>query len=408
MGEGVVRLHHAQGVGGAAVHDDAVANPEDAPVGCQGQFHVVGLVARLDGGGPVLAPLLHPLQGHAQLERQECDDELLGVGQGLDAESAADVGGDHPDPVRRPPERLRQRRPERVGDLGAAPHREEVGSRIVAGHHAARFHGVAGEPPGVQAAPPHVGGRGEGRLDIAEPRGDAQRAIVRPVVVEEGSIRGEGRRGVGHGRKRFQVGDNPLRGIGGGVRIPGDDHGERITDVPDAVGRQQRPVLVAHEDAVVTECVHQPLLEDTAVGLVGRHGREPPGEVGPAPAADAAGDVHADDGRVREMAAHEGNVAHARQLDVGHVVPVATQQAGVLSPPGPGAGRSHRAASAARSSRLTAPPGRSDREPSPGPAAPPPPRRCTRRGRMSWPPARDSRCAPARPGTGSSTPPPPW
>ena len=277
---------------------------------------------------------------------------------------------------------------------------------IVAGHHTARLHGMAGEPSGVQPAPADVGGFGERRLDVAETRGDAQRAIIGPVVVEEGSTRGQGRRGIGHGRQRFQVGDHPLGSVSGGVRVAGDDHGEWIAHVPDAIGRQQRPVLVAHEDAVVAEGAHQSFLEDTAVGLVGCRGGEPPGEVAAAPAADTAGDVHADDGPVRDMAAHEGHVAHARQVDVGHVAPVAPQQAGILAPSGPSAARHSQATSMAQSSRLTAPPGRSGREPSPGPAVPPPPRRYTRRGRRSWPPVRDSRCAPGPGGAGSSTLPP--
>ena len=335
-------------MGGAAVHENAVSEPEDPPVGRKRQLDVVDLIAGLDGGAAVLAPLLHPLQRHAEFERQEGHHELLGVGEGLHPETATHVGGDDPDPVRRSPECLGQRRPERVGDLGAAPDREEVCAAIVGGDHTPRLHGVAGEPSGVQPAPADVGGFGERRLDVAETRGDAQRAIIGPVVVKERSTRGQGRRGIGQGRPRFQVGDHPLCSVSGGVRVAGDDHGEWIAHVPDAIGRQQRPVLVAHEGAVVTEGAHQLLLEDSAVSLVGCHGGEPPGEVVAAPAADTPGDVHADDGPVRDMAAHEGHVAHARQVDVGHVAPVAPQQAGILAPSDPSAGRSHQATSMAQ------------------------------------------------------------
>ena len=130
--------------------------------------------------------------------------------------------------------------------------------------------------------------------------------------------------------------------------MAGADDGEWIAHVPDAIGRQQRPVLVAREDAVVAEGADQLLLEDSAVGLVGCHGGEPPGEVAATPSADTAGELHADDGPVRDMAAHEGHVAHARQVDVGHVTPVAPQQPGVLAPPDPSAGRGHQGTSMAQ------------------------------------------------------------
>ena len=60
----------------------------------------------------------------AETNRKRCDQELLRVELGLTAEGAADIGRDHANVALPEPEYRGQHRPQDVGKLGRAPHRQ--------------------------------------------------------------------------------------------------------------------------------------------------------------------------------------------------------------------------------------------------------------------------------------------
>ena len=86
------------------------------------------------GAQEVLAPVLHPLDGAAQLDGGEGHQEILRVELTTHAESSTDVGLDEVDAVLRHLQQMRQHAAIEMGHLGLAPNREFVPPGVIGGH----------------------------------------------------------------------------------------------------------------------------------------------------------------------------------------------------------------------------------------------------------------------------------
>ena len=119
----------------AHVADDVGLEAEQAPVRARRRANAHLLVARVAGGQQVLAAILDPLDGPAQLARQPGHDDLLRVHVRLLAEAAADVGAAHPAGLERKLEQLRRARPARDRGPGWTTRRRR---RLLPGRRARR------------------------------------------------------------------------------------------------------------------------------------------------------------------------------------------------------------------------------------------------------------------------------
>ncbi len=85
----------------AEVDQVARAQADDPPVGVEAELQVHPLRARRRRGDEGLVALLDEAHRATQLQREVRDQRLLRVHHGFHAERAADIRGDHPDPVLR-------------------------------------------------------------------------------------------------------------------------------------------------------------------------------------------------------------------------------------------------------------------------------------------------------------------
>src|SRR5262249_13197385 len=117
----------------------AVSLPSDA------EPRAMALIAVGRGRVEVLAPCLDPLPRPAEPARDDGDQHLLGVRVALDAEAAADVGGEHAYSRFAQPERARDGRAHRVRHLRRGPYRKEAVGGGGMGDDAARLDRHAGD-----------------------------------------------------------------------------------------------------------------------------------------------------------------------------------------------------------------------------------------------------------------------
>src|SRR4029453_14676446 len=102
---------------------------QDATVSGGGELDVLDDVAAVDGGLVVLAARLGPLDRLAELTGDDEGDDLLGVDVQLGAETAAHIGGDHPDLVFRHAGVQGDEDPDEVGNLRGGPDGRLPGGR---------------------------------------------------------------------------------------------------------------------------------------------------------------------------------------------------------------------------------------------------------------------------------------
>ena len=266
---------------------------------------------------PVLGPP-HRAPGVLAGQRHQRD---VWIDARLDAEAAADVRGHvQPEPGRRDTERAGQHRDhaERAVEVGPGLDRGPFGRLGPVRHDAValqRHGGVAGE--GVVAAD-HVVGCGERLVDGAE----AERAVGRDVGlrfrVQPRGVRGQSGPGIGDRGKLLVVHVDEFGGVLGQVPVGGDDHGDRLADEPDPVGRarevgHRRP----HRQRERAQFGHLGRADDR--GHAGR---------GERPARVETGDPG-----VRERAAHDRGGQRARQrVQVVQEPALTAEQGGVLDP----------------------------------------------------------------------------
>ena len=205
----------------------------DGAISAEAEARLMLLIAVGGGAEEVLAPRLDPLDGPAEPARHGRNQDVLGIDVALDAEAPSHVGRDDPHVLLRHGEHGGDAAAHSEGHLGRAPDGEEAGGRIVGGEHAARLDRHAADAWVVE---PHLHrdlGAGESAPGVAHVSlGDA-REIARPVVVDLGRARGEGRFRRDRRGQRLVLDDDALDGVGGDVGRLGRHHRHPFAHVLD-------------------------------------------------------------------------------------------------------------------------------------------------------------------------------
>ncbi len=151
----------------AGVVQHGAAQAENLSLRVDGDRDLPVLVAFLRRGEEMLAPVLLPFHGTAELHRRCRNHRLLGVERRLGAEAAADERRDHADRFEIALEQIGERAAAEMRRLRRRPHGEHVGTSIVAREHRAAFerHGAAAMHEHLVLE--HMRGVLEGRIDVA-------------------------------------------------------------------------------------------------------------------------------------------------------------------------------------------------------------------------------------------------
>ena len=234
---------------GAEVGGVADAQRQEAPALVKRQLRLGIVVARLVVAEERLGAAGHPMDRPAELFRAEHQREVFRIGPGLEAEGAADVLGQHPQPLLRHFEDDGDIVAQDARALRADAQRILVVRRIIACGGAARLHrGDRDALIGHRNARDEFGGL-EDRVDLARiglgiggksgPVDGQVARRLRPDLRRAGDERGAG---VGYPRQRLVVDGDEFGGVlrrGGALA---DDHRDRLTDMHDPRRGERRPV----------------------------------------------------------------------------------------------------------------------------------------------------------------------
>ena len=253
------------------------------------------------------------------------------IDRAAQAVGAADVAGDQPKLALRNLHRgFGDGVAEQPGPLEAAMQRVAAGAAVVFAGDAARLQRVGGDAVDDEALLDHMRGLGEGGIGRGLVAGLVEiRLVVRAIVVElrRAGLERLARRH--HGRARRIVDLDALGGVAGEIERVGDDDGDRIADMQDAIDGDRRPMRQIHRAAVAL--------------LVGRHRRHRAEPVGLVVLAGQhrmhAGHlqrrarVDALDVGVGVRRAHDRGMELIGELEIVEIAPAPHQQARVLAPP---------------------------------------------------------------------------
>ena len=318
VGDGVVHRAASDRVEGPAIDQEMVAEREDAAVIVEAHLHVVDMIAGMAGAHEMLVAVLDPFDRPSEPPRQERNQQILRIDVALDTEASADVGRNHP--------HARLRHAERGRDL--APHR--LGARIVGADHAPAFHRHRGVAMMMEAPREPVPRAAQGGFSIALGGGKLGDQIGSELLVHERCSAAQAVLGIDHRRQRVKFSLYQRRRVLGGMAALGDHHREGFADMAHLVGGEQG--LLRVEDAVAHRRAPFGGQRNLMVWHVRQqlrqrdpaHGKHHPGGGASRRQIDRA------DARMRQRAAHESRVEHARKLDVVDILSLAEQQSGVL------------------------------------------------------------------------------
>ena len=255
------------------------------------------------------------------------DPDVFGIGGRLHAERAADVVGEHAQPLGRNPEQiLGERAAQAEHALAADVQGEASARRVVLGHRRPRLHGRHHDPVVDQPDPRDVRRRGERALRrpmIAEAPIETE---VRALLMQARRVRGERRLRVAHRRHRLDIRDDQLGGVLCGVRILGHHDRERLADVAHPIGREDR--ARRREQRAAVGILERQLAQDRAVAGAREVGRGVHREH--AGQRQRRGRIDAAQPAVGMGRADHARERLARQRDVVGVAPLPPHQARVL------------------------------------------------------------------------------
>ena len=245
------QLGHRDAVGaavGAVVVHHLVRQGGDPALSVERGGDSVRLLPGMVHRDQVLGAVLRPLDGPAQRAGQPRNQVVLGIELAAYPEPAARVDGVHVDEVLVDPEHGGEHVPVEHRNLGHAEDRQRSGSRLGGSQQRARLQRHAAVPAYRD-------------LDLHHVRGPPERGGG--VAVAEGEIGGDvpgweqARRAwaarlgrVEHRRFLIDVDLDEFGGILGGIRVVGDNDGERFPHVPHHVGGQHRLQVAAEVDAL--------------------------------------------------------------------------------------------------------------------------------------------------------------
>ena len=152
---------------------ERVADGDDPPLAREPQLDIVPLIALLRHRRQVLAARLDELDRLPEGARQERHQDVLGVDDGLGAESAADVLRDDAHGVLGQAEIAREQAPQDLRRLRRRPHRDLAEIGVPAGRDRSRLQGHAGATVNVKPLAQHDLGAGERARRIAHALGES-------------------------------------------------------------------------------------------------------------------------------------------------------------------------------------------------------------------------------------------
>ncbi len=307
---------------GAGVEQEHVLDAEDPSVTRQRHLRVVHLPALLRRRVEILLAIFGPFDRPAEPHRRPGHEQLLGVEHhDLRAEAAADKRRHDPDLRLQQPELRREAVANRNRRLGRVPDGELFGLRVPLRDDRTILHrrcraAVVEQP----ARDDDVCPRPRGRV-VALALDDVGCGVRFEVLVHERRAGSEGGLEVDDRIQRIDVHDDVADRVFGDVPAGGDDHRDRFADVADLLPRE-RQVRARMKDQVVDRRRRDEERRRLRVlaEVVRRVDREHAG------AAARRRRVDRSDARVRVVAAHEGDVRHARQVHVVHEARAAGEQ----------------------------------------------------------------------------------
>ena len=322
-GLGTLGIDGAVGAIGAAVVEEVIPDPEDAPVLRRRDLDAVHHQPLVIGADEVLAAVLDPLDWAAQHACRERDEQFLGVDQeDLDAEAAAHVRRDHGDCSLRQPELVRDHGAGGDRCLRRIPDRKLLEALVVAGDDAAGLHRLSCAALGPEFLAQHEVGGGEGGLDVSALVGGAASDVGIGVVVDQRRARL---------RRRNEI---DRRHIGHIVDL---DQFQRVLGEIAAVGDHQRHRLAGEARLAGCQRLMGARMDEAGVLVEQRHGR-----VGRAQVLVGDQRMHAGErergGGIDERksglgvgAAQHGGVQHVGQADVVDEARAPGEQARILA-----------------------------------------------------------------------------
>jgi hypothetical protein len=234
LGHAPARVHRPRpGVG-----NDVGAQPEDAPVRRERQRGGDPLVPGLRVGLQRLVAVLRPLERPVD-QRCRCHDgHLVRVDEGLHAEGASDVLGEHPHRVLRQPELARVEGLQHLRRLSGHSNRQGALLPVEGREDAPHLQRDGGVPAGLHRHLGHPVGRGKGRVHVAAAEGGTEAQIRAQLLVHQRAAVGQRRHRVEDRRQLLVVDDDELGRVLRGGPAGGGDEDDRLADVPHDAGRQ--------------------------------------------------------------------------------------------------------------------------------------------------------------------------
>ena len=305
---------------GAEILNELELDAENRAVFLGGDFVVIHVAAAVNSASEVFATALDPLHRLADLHRDETHQGLFGVNVQLAAESAADFGRNHAQPVFFQAEHLRHQRPHQMGNLRGCVQREGAIARQPLRDHASGFHGGRDQPLAGDALLDDHFGFGERLVDVAAVLVVVECRVIGPFRMYGGGARREGFLWIGDRGQRLPFHFDRFGGVARDVAIGGNDHGNRMADEVHAIDRQD--IVMRNTQA--------------GQGSAARHGADFFGVFSGEDRSDARElerwfDVDRFDFGRAMRTAHDAGVVHAGHLDVVDVGGGAGDEARILA-----------------------------------------------------------------------------
>jgi hypothetical protein len=280
------------------------------------------MVAPVGGGVVVLLPAFDPFDRAPHLAGDVGEGHLFGVEIDLAAEAPAHVGRDDPDLVLFEAVHERQQQPDQVRRLGGGPHRELAGAGVPLRHHAAGLHGVGDKPLVDDALPHHHPGFTEGLVGVAPGDRPIERGVVGSFGVQHRRTGGDGPLLIGHRGQRLELGPHRQHRVSGAVGVLRHHRRDDVALEADLVDRDHRMGRHLHvgQHPAAGHLAHLAL--QVGAGEHRHHSGHGPGRRG----------IDTEDAGVGVGTAYESHGGGAWGSDIGHVLPLAVEQPGVLPP----------------------------------------------------------------------------
>ena len=202
MGRGVVGNRTGNVRPRSGIHDEVIAQRENAAAVVEAHLQVVPLIAGMHRAHHVLVAILNPGNGATELVREQRDEQVFGRVV-LGPEAAADVRRHAADKSLRHFEELRDLPPQYVDGLGGRPDFELAGAGTRGGHHALAFHRHAGIAMMVKTPAHPMRRLRQCGFDIALADLELAGDVVFVLLMQQHRARFAGLIDINHGRQGF-------------------------------------------------------------------------------------------------------------------------------------------------------------------------------------------------------------